>query len=68
VEYRWVVRGPAPTAPSPNDHAHDVTVPWGVVDPEPSKVTLRGAVPVEGVADMTALTAPDTRKHVMKAS
>ena len=57
-----------PETPSPNDHAHDVTVPLGVVDPEPSNVTLRGAVPVEGVADMTALTVPETRQQVMNAS
>ena len=43
------------------------------VDPEPSKVTLRGAVPVDGVADMTAvggwlLTTPETRQHVISAS
>ena len=50
-----VVTGPVPTAPSPNDHAHDVTVPSGSVDPEPSKVTVSGAVPLEGVADMTAV-------------
>jgi hypothetical protein len=63
-----VVRGPWPEAPSPNDHAHDVTDPWGVLDPEPSKVTLSGAVPVDGVADMTALTTPETRQHVIRAS
>jgi len=57
-----------PKAPSPNDHSHDVTAPWGVLDPEPSKVTLKGAVPVEGVADMTAVTRPAIRQHVMKAS
>ena len=68
VGYTWVAREPVPEAPSPNDHAHDVIVPEGVVDPEPSKVTLRGAVPVGGVAEITALTAPETRKHVINAS
>ena len=63
-----MVTGPVPEAPSPNDHAHDVTVPLGVVDPEPSKVTLRGAVPVDGVADITARTTPETCQHVIKAS
>ena len=56
-------RGAIPERPCPRCHRS-----VGVVDPEPSKVTLRGAVPVEGVADMTALTTPETRKHVMKAS
>jgi hypothetical protein len=55
VVYRWVVRDPVPKAPSPNDQAHDVTVPSGSVDPEPSKATLRGAAPVEGRADITAV-------------
>jgi hypothetical protein len=39
-----------------------------VIDPEPSKVTLKGAVPVEGVTDMIALTVPETWKHVINAS
>jgi hypothetical protein len=66
--YRWVVRGPVPKAPSPNDHAHEVTVPLGVTDPEPSNVTRRGATPVDGAADMTALTPPETCQHVINAS
>jgi hypothetical protein len=66
--YRCVIRGPVPKAPSPNDHVHEAIVPLGVVDPEPSNDTRRGATPVEGAADMTALTAPDTRQQVMNAS
>ena len=57
-----------PTPPSPNAHDHDVTVPEGEVDPEPSKVTLKGAVPVAGLKDITAVTTPETRQHVMNAS
>ena len=62
-----------PELPSPNDHAHDDTVPSGSVDPEPSKVTVRGAAPVDGVADITAvggwlLTTSDTRQQVISAS
>jgi hypothetical protein len=39
----------------------------GLTDPEPSNVTRRGAMPVDGAADMTALS-PETRQHVMNAS
>ena len=67
-EYRCVVTGPVPKAPSPNDHAHEVTVPLGLTDPEPSNVTRRGATPVDGVADMTAVVVPETWKQVMNAS
>ena len=41
--------------PSPNDQAQDVTVPSGSVDPEPSKATFKGADPVVGVMDITAI-------------
>jgi hypothetical protein len=73
VEYTCVVWAPVPEAPSPNDHAHDVTVPSGSVDADPLKLTARGATPVVGVADRTAvggrLTATaDGRQHVMRAS
>jgi hypothetical protein len=40
----------------------------GVVDREPSNDTRRGATPADGAADITALTAPETRQHVMNAS
>ena len=55
VVYTWVATGPVPLAPSPKDQAHEVTVPSESVDPEPSKDTVRGAAPVVGVADMTAV-------------
>ncbi len=38
--------------PSPNDHNHDITLPSGSVDPEPLKVTVRGATPLKGLADI----------------
>jgi hypothetical protein len=55
VEYACVVVTPAPKVPSPNAHAHDVTVPKASVERDPSNVTVRGAVPDEGVADMIAV-------------
>ena len=68
VLYTWVIRDPVPDAPSPNDHVHEFTVPWGAVDAEPSKVTLRGTTPVEGVAEMTACAMFEICQHVTRAS
>jgi hypothetical protein len=68
IEYTCVVIAPVPEEPFPKDHAQEVIGPLGLVDAEPLKFTLRGAVPVIGVTDITAFTTPLTRQHVIRAS
>ena len=40
---------------SPKSHSYDSIVPSGSEEPEPMKVTSRGALPVNGVAEITAV-------------
>ena len=47
---------PVPTVPSPNAQVHAVMKPpKASLEPEPSNVTVSGAVPEDGVAVMTAV-------------
>jgi hypothetical protein len=54
VEYTWAVVTPVPTVPSPNAQFQERRKPSMSYEPDPSKFTVRGAVPDEGVAVMTA--------------
>jgi hypothetical protein len=51
----WVIIGPLPEVPSPKDQAQVAMVPSESDDPEPLNTTLRGATPVVGTADITAV-------------
>ena len=55
AEYTCAAVTPVAKLPSPNAHAHEVKNPSRSVEPDPSNATVSGAVPDEGVADMTAV-------------